>query len=50
MNAGRKRPLGVTLMALPFLWIGCGGAVFFPIILLTGALNDALGTLLSGFV
>jgi Cytochrome oxidase complex assembly protein 1 len=36
-----KRPLGVTIIALVYLWIGCGGTVFFPIIALTG---DATAT------
>lgn len=27
----RKRPIGITLLALSFLWIGCIGTVIFPI-------------------
>lgn len=27
-----KRPIGITLFAIAFLWIGCCGAVFLPII------------------
>lgn len=36
MNPKQKRPLGVTLLALAFLWIGCFGTLFFPLIGLTG--------------
>lgn len=36
MNPTRKRPLGVTLIALLFLWIGCFGTVAFPFIWLSG--------------
>ena len=39
MNPKRNRPIGVTLIALGFLWIGCCGTLFFPIIGLTGALS-----------
>lgn len=37
MNPKPKRPIGVTLFALVFLWIGCGGVLFFPIIAGAGA-------------
>ena len=36
MQTSKKRPLGVTLIALIYLWIGCGGALFFPVIAFTG--------------
>ena len=36
MNSKQKRPIGVTLIALAFLWIGCCGSVFLPIIALMG--------------
>ena len=39
MDIRRKRPLGITLLALPFLWIGIGGTIVFPIILLAHGLN-----------
>jgi hypothetical protein len=39
MNSNLKRPIGVTLIALGFLWIGCCGTLFFPIIGLTGGLS-----------
>jgi hypothetical protein len=32
MTTRRKRPVGATLLAAAFLWIGCGGTLFFPII------------------
>lgn len=32
MPSKMKRPVGVTILALVFLWIGFGGAVFFPFI------------------
>jgi len=32
----RKRPIGVTLLAFVFLWIGCLGSLFFPIFLFSG--------------
>jgi hypothetical protein len=40
MNDRRKRPLGITLLALPFLWIGCIGTLIFPILVLTGAVGQ----------
>lgn len=40
MNDRRKRPIGITLLALPFLWIGCIGTLIFPILLLTGAVGQ----------
>ena len=33
----RKRPVGVTILALVYLWIGCFGTVFFPFIVAFGA-------------
>lgn len=36
MNNNQKRPIGVTLIALGFLWIGVGVTLFFPFIALTG--------------
>jgi hypothetical protein len=40
MNDRHKRPLGITLLALPFLWIGCLGTLIFPILLLTGGVGQ----------
>jgi hypothetical protein len=40
MPRNRKRPLGITLLALVFLWIGCFGTLIFPIILFTGGEAD----------
>ncbi len=31
-----KRPLGITLLALPFLWIGCMGTLIFQFMILAG--------------
>lgn len=39
MNPNQQRPVGVTLIALAFLWIGIGGAIVFPIIILTGGMD-----------
>lgn len=36
MNPNQQRPVGVTLIALAFLWIGIGGTLLFTIIILTG--------------
>jgi hypothetical protein len=36
MTAKPKRPVLVTLLSFTFLWIGCLGSLFFPILLLTG--------------
>ncbi|MDR5726890.1 MAG: hypothetical protein RB191_05425 [Terriglobia bacterium] len=37
MSSKQKRPIGITLLAIAFLWIGCCGAVFYPIIAGFGA-------------
>jgi hypothetical protein len=39
MIPGRKRPVGITLLALAYLWIGLG-TIIFPILLYTGAVTD----------
>lgn len=50
MNPKRNRPIGVTLIALAFLWIGCCGSLFLPIIGLTGGMSSlwrlALGSMI----
>jgi hypothetical protein len=50
MNTKRTRPIGVTLIALAFLWIGCGGTLLLPIIGLTGGMSAmwrlALGSMI----
>jgi hypothetical protein len=33
MTSKAKRPVGITLLAIAFLWIGCFGALAFPIII-----------------
>jgi hypothetical protein len=40
VNLQRKRPLGITLLALLFLWIGCLGTLIFPIMILTGGVGQ----------
>ncbi len=40
MSLRQQRPIGVTLIALGFLWIGIGGALFFPLLILAGAGQD----------
>jgi hypothetical protein len=36
MKPRQKRPLGITLLALGFLWIGCIGTIIFPFIGFSG--------------
>jgi hypothetical protein len=43
MISQKKRPVGVTLLAAMFLWIGCLGTIFFPIILLSGGTTTLWG-------
>jgi hypothetical protein len=45
----RKRPVGITLLALVFLWIGCFGTLAFPLIALSGGITMLFGTLISGW-
>lgn len=40
MNPSRTRPIGVTLISLAFLWIGCCGTLFLPLILLAGGMSS----------
>jgi hypothetical protein len=40
VNPQRNRPIGITLLASGFLWIGGLGSLIFPIMLLTGATGD----------
>lgn len=49
MNIQRKRPIGITLLAIVFLWIGCIGTLIFPIMGLVGGLGG-LGELVLGHV
>jgi len=47
----RTRPLGVTLIALLFLWIGCFGTLVFPFVLLGPGSVTTLGpSLLSSVI
>lgn len=50
MNPNRKRPIGVALIALAFLWIGCCGTLFLPVTGMTGGLSSlwrlALGSMI----
>jgi hypothetical protein len=50
MNDRRKRPLGITLLALPFLWIGCIGTLIFPIFLFTGAVGQLWDAFLADHI
>ena len=50
MNGKTKRPIGVTLTAIAFLWIGCGGSLFFPILALTGSLSDVWSLALGSVI
>ena len=50
MNPSRKRPLGITLLALPFLWIGCGGTLVFPIVLLSGGIGQLIDWWTGDFI
>lgn len=47
MNPKPKRPIGVTLLSIVFLWIGVGGSLFLPFILQFGAGNDLWRLLLG---
>jgi hypothetical protein len=40
MTPKPKRPIGITLLALMFLWIGCLGSLFLPVIILGGGTLD----------
>lgn len=49
MNSKPKRPVGITLLAGVFLWIGCLGSVLFPIFLIFfGLANDMVNDLVGG--
>ena len=50
MNPQRKRPLGITLLALPFLWIGCFGTLIFPIMIVTGGVSLMWDSLTSTLI
>jgi hypothetical protein len=49
MNPKQKRPIGITLLAAAFLWIGCLGTLFFPIIVFSGG-TTTLWRLIAGGV
>jgi len=40
MNLQQKRPTGVALITLAFLWIGIGGALVFSLLIVTGGAKD----------
>lgn len=49
MSSKPKRPIGITLLACVFLWIGCIGSVLFPIALIFfGLANDMVNDLIAG--
>ena len=50
MPTAFKRPVGVTIIALVYLWIGCGGTLFFPILALTGGVAPLWQRLLEDAV
>ena len=50
MKPKQKRPVGVTLLACVFLWIGCLGTVFFPIIAIFGGISMAWRLIASGVI
>lgn len=43
----QKRPVGITLLACVFLWIGCLGTIFFPILAIFGGIKT-LWPLIAG--
>jgi hypothetical protein len=49
MSQRRKRPIGITLLAAVFLWIGCIGTLAFPLFALSGAVTVLLDNLVSGW-
>lgn len=50
MQVQRKRPFGITLLSLLFLWIGCGGSLIFPIVFFAGDMSSLLDTLTRNFI
>jgi hypothetical protein len=47
MNPPRKRPVGITLLALLFLWIGCFGSIALPIVIASGGATQTWDFLAS---
>jgi hypothetical protein len=50
MKPKQKRPVGITLLALVFLWIGCLGTLFFPVFILTGTTTLLWKQIASGAI
>jgi hypothetical protein len=48
MKSLKKRPLGVLLLTLLFLWIGCGGTILFPIFVFDGQATSLFKQLAYG--
>jgi hypothetical protein len=50
MEVRRKRPLGITLLALSYLWAGCVGTLAVLMFLLTGAAGQIADALLADHI
>jgi hypothetical protein len=50
MHPHPSRPIGITLLSLLFLWIGCIGTLFFPIMILAGGTGQLSNLLESGMI
>jgi len=48
MSSKSKRPIGITLLAGVFLWIGCLGSVFFPFFVFYGLTADMMNLFTAG--
>lgn len=50
MTPKKKPPIGITLLALTLLWIGCCGTLIFPIMLLDGGMETAWRHIVGGMI
>ncbi len=48
MTSKPKRPVGITLLAIAFLWIGCSGALVFPVMIFSA--GTIMWTQLTGLL
>lgn len=48
MSSKPKRPIGITLLASVFLYVGCLGSVLFPIFVIFGIAPDMVSGLIAG--
>ncbi len=50
MNPTRKRPFGITLLAIAFIYIGCIGSIALPIIVLAGDATTSGRLIFGGMI